>query len=36
MPWEDLSNALNRFVGRVRSDVQRLGFDPDHLVQQGL
>jgi hypothetical protein len=27
MPWEGLSNALNRFVGRVRSDVQRLGFD---------
>jgi hypothetical protein len=36
MSWGDLSNALNRFVGRVRSDVHRLGFDPDHLVPQGL
>jgi hypothetical protein len=36
MSWGELSNALNQFVGRVRSDVQRLGFDPDQLVPQGL
>jgi hypothetical protein len=36
MSWRDLADALNQFVARVRSDVHRLGFDPDHLVPQEL
>jgi hypothetical protein len=36
MPWGDLADALNQFVARVRSDVHRLGFDPDDLVPREL
>jgi hypothetical protein len=36
MPWGDLVDALHQFVARVRSDVHRLGFDPDDLVPQEL
>jgi hypothetical protein len=34
--WGDLTEALIKFVARVRSDVYRLGFDPDDLVPQEL
>jgi len=36
MSLGDLVDALNQFVSRVRSDVHRLGFDPDNLVPQEL
>jgi hypothetical protein len=36
MSCGDLADALNKFVARVRSDVHRLGFDPDDLVPQEL
>jgi hypothetical protein len=34
MSWGDLVEALSGFIARVRSDVHRLGFDPDKLVPQ--